>query len=114
MDVQLSPADLEDNGGAPQNESSEAVEKVLVNPDLIKLLFQHLPAVEICRFSCVAAPWKVASSSDDLWTDVSFLDTAATFEQVLAVGIDDGQVLMIIGLMGGRMPHFDRRWGHLN
>ncbi|MEW5306249.1 MAG: hypothetical protein WDW36_008727 [Sanguina aurantia] len=59
--------------------------QVLVNPDLIKLLFQHLPAVEICRFSCVAAPWKIASSSDDLWTDVSFLDTAATFEQVLGV-----------------------------
>ena len=49
-----------------------AMEAVLSNMDMLKLLFSELGLPDLCRVSSVCKIWNNVSCSDEFWRDVSF------------------------------------------
>ena len=63
-------------------EGRDAVEAVLNNHDILKLLFGDLGFPDLCRASSVCRTWRAVSCSDDFWRDVSFEGRHITPQQV--------------------------------
>ena len=60
-----------------------AVEAVLSNMDILKLLFGQLGLLDLCKVSTVCQAWRTVSCSDEFWRDVSFEGRFMHSEQVL-------------------------------
>ena len=68
----------------PSLNGAAAVESVLSNMDILKLLFAQLDLPDLCRVSSVCKTWRTVSCADEFWRDVSFEGRLAYCSQARA------------------------------